>query len=134
MLHPDGHAQSLATRLVSVGSRVRSTKSSESCVASFRSTTMAERDPPEVEGTASQKEGPGSKEKYRDAVREVLLEIPGFRALAERGIAEGVMSDPPSSAGTDRAMVGGSETLATAVAPGGSGSSSAEERPPGKTA
>ncbi len=74
------------------------------------------------------------REVLRDAVREVLLEIPGFRALAERGIAEGVMSDPPSSAGTDRAMVGGSETLATAVAPGGSGSSSAEERPPGKTA
>ncbi len=28
--HPDGHAQSLTTHLVSVGSRVRSTKSSES--------------------------------------------------------------------------------------------------------
>ena len=96
---------------------------------------MAERDPHEVEGTDSREGRPRVEgEVVRDAVREVLLEIPGFRALAERGIAEGVMSDPPSSAGTDRAMVGGSETLATAVAPGGSGSSSAEERPPGKTA
>ncbi len=78
---------------------------------------MAERDPHKVdEGTDSREGRPRVKgEVVRDAVREVLLEIPGFRALAEQGIAEGVMSELPSSAGTDRATVGGSETLATAV-------------------
>ena len=43
--------------------------------------------------------GPRERGELRDTLRELLFEIPGFRALAERGISAELISPPPHGGG-----------------------------------
>ena len=43
---------------------------------------------------------PVERGTLRDTLRELLFEIPGFRALAERGISAELISPPPHSVGS----------------------------------
>ena len=75
--------------------------------------------------------GPRERGELRDTLRELFFEIPGFRALAERGISAELISPPPHGGGTgtpsERPRPAAAAVGRPRPTPGGTAESSAME-------